>query len=137
MSVASSCSVCFCAVLCVGFCTVHFVMAPLNLTCLHCLQHSFFEHYFNLYYITIYRGNSSFTKNIGGKRKVLRKHSLHGENSSLGFSEAVHQWKQKWKLQNFNKTNQLLFSLPDDLLCDLVNMVTVRLKPATHRTHVE
>ena len=26
---------------------------------------------------------------------VLRKHSLHGENSSLGFIEAVHQWKFK------------------------------------------
>ena len=26
------------------FCTSHFVMVPLNLTYLHCLQHSFFEH---------------------------------------------------------------------------------------------
>jgi len=25
--------------------------------------------------------------------KVLRKHSLHGENSSLSFIEAVRQWK--------------------------------------------
>ena len=41
----------FCAVLCVGFCTGHSVMVPLNLTCLHCLQYSFFEHLFNLYYI--------------------------------------------------------------------------------------
>jgi len=24
-------------------------MVPLNLTCLHCLQHSFIEHLFNLY----------------------------------------------------------------------------------------
>jgi len=41
--------------LCVGFCTGHFVMGLLNLTCLHCLQHSFFEHLFNLYYyITLY-----------------------------------------------------------------------------------
>jgi len=31
------------------FCTGHFVMAPLNLTYLHCLQHSLFEHLFNLY----------------------------------------------------------------------------------------
>jgi len=37
-------------VLCVCFCTSHFVMVPLNLTCLHCFQHSFFEHLFNLYY---------------------------------------------------------------------------------------
>jgi len=36
---------------CVGFCTGHFVMVPLNLTNLHCLQHSFFEHFFNLYYL--------------------------------------------------------------------------------------
>ena len=32
------------------FCTGHFVMVPLNLTCLHCLQHFIFEHLFNLYY---------------------------------------------------------------------------------------
>jgi len=43
MSVASWCSAWVCVVLCVGFCTV-----PLNLTCLHCLQHSFFEHLFHL-----------------------------------------------------------------------------------------
>jgi len=32
MSVVSWCSTCFCVVLCVGFCTGHFVMVPLNLT---------------------------------------------------------------------------------------------------------
>ena len=32
---------CVCAVLCVCFCAGHFVIAPLNLTCLHCLQHFF------------------------------------------------------------------------------------------------
>jgi len=36
--------------LCVGFCTGYFVTVPLNLTYLHCLQHSFFGHLFNLYY---------------------------------------------------------------------------------------
>ena len=36
-------------VLCVGFCSGHFVMVPLNVTSLHCLQHSFFGHLFNLY----------------------------------------------------------------------------------------
>jgi len=35
----------------VCFCTGHFAMAPLYLTCLHCLQHFFFEHLFNLYWI--------------------------------------------------------------------------------------
>ena len=40
----------FCAVLCVSFCTGHFVMVPLNLTYLHCLQHSLFEHLFISYY---------------------------------------------------------------------------------------
>ena len=40
----------FCVVLCVCFCTGHFVMVPLNLTFLYCLQHSLFEHLFNLYY---------------------------------------------------------------------------------------
>ena len=39
----------FCVVLCVSFCTGHFVMVPLNLTYIHCLQHSFFEYLFNLY----------------------------------------------------------------------------------------
>jgi len=53
MSVASRCSTCFFVVLCVGFCTCHFVMVPLNLTYLHCLQHSFFEHLFNLYCIIL------------------------------------------------------------------------------------
>jgi len=42
-------STCFCVILCVFLCTGHFVMVSLNLTCLHCLQHSFFEHLFNLY----------------------------------------------------------------------------------------
>ena len=39
----------FCVVLGVGL-PGHFVMVPLNLTYLHCLQHSFFECLFNLYY---------------------------------------------------------------------------------------
>ena len=39
---------CLCAVLCVCFCTGHFVMVPLNLTCQHCLTHSVFENLFNL-----------------------------------------------------------------------------------------
>jgi len=39
----------FCVVMCVDFCTGHFAMGSLNLTYLHCLQHSFFEHPFNLY----------------------------------------------------------------------------------------
>jgi len=37
-----------CCFVCV-YCTGHFVMVPLNLTCLHYLQHSFFEHLFNLH----------------------------------------------------------------------------------------
>jgi len=44
---------CFCVVLCVGFCMGHFVMVPSNMTYLHCLQHSFFELLFNLYYIIL------------------------------------------------------------------------------------
>ena len=50
MLVASWCCTCFCVVLCVSFCTGHFVVVPLNLTYIHCLQHSFFEHLFNLYW---------------------------------------------------------------------------------------
>ena len=40
----------FCVVLCVFLGMGHFVTVPFNMTCLHCLQHSFFEHLFNLYY---------------------------------------------------------------------------------------
>ena len=36
---------------CVSFYTGYFVMVPLNMTYLHCLQHSLFEHLFNLYYL--------------------------------------------------------------------------------------
>ena len=35
--------------LCVSFCTGHFVMVPLNLTYLHCLQKKLFKNLFNLY----------------------------------------------------------------------------------------
>jgi len=42
---------CFGVFLCVSFCTGHFGMVPLNLTYLHCLQHSLFEHLFNLYHM--------------------------------------------------------------------------------------
>jgi len=51
MAIASWCSVCFVLFCVFVFCTGRFVMVPLNLTCLHCLQHSFFEHHFNLYFI--------------------------------------------------------------------------------------
>jgi len=52
MSVVSWCSTYFCIVLSICFCTGYFIMVPLNLTCLHCLQHVFFEHLFNLYWHT-------------------------------------------------------------------------------------
>jgi len=52
MSVVSWCYKNFCVVPCASFCTGHFVMVPLNMTCLHCLQHSLFVHLFNLYYKT-------------------------------------------------------------------------------------
>ena len=54
MSVASWCCKRFCVVPCVSFCTGHFVMVPLNITYLHCLQHSLFEHLFNLYYVKLW-----------------------------------------------------------------------------------
>jgi len=47
MTVASLYYTCFCLVLCL---LGHFVMVYLNLTCLRCLQHPFFEHFFNLYW---------------------------------------------------------------------------------------
>ena len=48
--VASWCCGVFCVVPCAGFCAGHFVVVPLGMTCLHCLQHSLFEHLFSLYY---------------------------------------------------------------------------------------
>ena len=49
------CIACFFGVLCACFCMGHFVLVPLNLTCLHCLEHSLFEYLFNLkYYLRIY-----------------------------------------------------------------------------------
>ena len=65
-SFASRCSVCFCAVPCVCFCTDHFVMVSLNLTCLPCLQYSIFEHLFSFYYCYIsnnFRGQCCFKLN--------------------------------------------------------------------------
>ena len=41
----------FFSISCVSFCTGHFVMVPLIMTYLHCLQQSLFEHLFNLYLI--------------------------------------------------------------------------------------
>ena len=58
----------FCVVLCVSFCTGHFVMVPLNLTYLHCLQQSFFEHLFNLYllkrHILLYKITFSVVRHL-------------------------------------------------------------------------
>ena len=38
--------------------TGYFVMVPLHLACLQCLQHSLFEHLFDLYYNPIVNYNS-------------------------------------------------------------------------------
>ena len=40
---------------------MHFVMVPLNLTYLYCLQHSFFEHLFNLYIVFIFMVKKTHT----------------------------------------------------------------------------
>ena len=62
MSVASWCCKSFCVVPCVSFCTGHFVMVPLNMTNLHCLQHSLLEHLFNLYFPFPIKINSDFLR---------------------------------------------------------------------------
>ena len=49
ISVGSLYTLCFLCSVC--FCTGHFVMVPIILTCPHCLQHCFFEHLFHLYSI--------------------------------------------------------------------------------------
>ena len=38
-----------------------------------------------------------------GRRRVFKKHSLHAENSSLCFIEAVHQWK--WMMPHWHTTS--------------------------------
>ena len=53
MYVASCCSACF-VLFYVYFCTHHFVMAPSKLTCRHCVQHLFFIHLFDIYYMGIW-----------------------------------------------------------------------------------
>ena len=45
------------------FCTGHFVMVPINLTCQHCLQHFFFVHLFHLY-CTIFNSTLLFLYDI-------------------------------------------------------------------------
>ena len=74
MSVASLCCKSFCVVPCASFCTGHFVMVPLNMTYLHYLQHSLFEHLFNLYYkkvnnskMEIFDSHDSFNNKHGIK----------------------------------------------------------------------
>ena len=86
MSVASWCCKCFCVVLCVSFCTCHFVMVPLNMTYLHCLQHSLFEHLFNLYYTLI-------RLHLGGQSNKhcfwVDRTSPYTSQATDGFLEAV------------------------------------------------
>ena len=65
-------------------------------------------------------GNTVWFKSIWEKRKVLRKHSLHEEISSLGFIDVVHQWK--WK----NNANPLM------PLCREWNSI---FKPKQHTIH--
>jgi len=76
MSVASWCAVWFCVVLCVCLCTGHFVRVPLNLNCLDCLQHFFFEHLFNLYWTLeeishAYLDQRVIVTRAGGSGKLL------------------------------------------------------------------
>ena len=83
-----------------SFCTGHFVMVPLNMTYLHCLQHSLFEHLFNLYYTTtekfllrehwrmdsrliltlyfLFRFNMSCWRTIAERRQPCTRQLLHG-----------------------------------------------------------
>jgi len=68
----------FCVVLCVSFCTGHFVMVPLNLTYLHCLQHSLFEHLFNLYYTLWFRWiRQKKTQTIVVREDILQPPNKH------------------------------------------------------------
>jgi len=72
---------CFCVVQCVSFWTGHFVMVPLNLTYLHCLQHSLFEHLFNLYCFNV---DVLFT---GASRTVLINRCILTSYTYLNFIE--------------------------------------------------
>jgi len=73
MSDASWCCTWLCVVLCDSFCTGHFVMVPLNLKNLHCLQHYFFEFPFNLnFYLSTYSENSQISFIMQPVQKQLR-----------------------------------------------------------------
>jgi len=76
MYVVSLYTPCF-VLLCV-FCTGHFVMVPIKLTCPHCLQHFFFEHLFH--YIVIYIRNLVFGKNNCFRKYLL--YSMAGDKAS-------------------------------------------------------
>ena len=70
MSVASWCCKSFCVVPCASFCTGRFVMVPLNMTYLHCLQHSLFEHLFNLYcYTFVGQNDRNYLKHLKQPKK--------------------------------------------------------------------
>ena len=92
MSVASWCCKSFCVVPCVSFCTGHFVMVPLNMTYLHCLQHSLFEHLFNLYYMYVHHAylETNFDNYVPTKTNIFIS-VLFNQWFSL-----TRKWREKW-----------------------------------------
>jgi len=114
MYVASWCSTCFCLVLCVFMWTGHFVLVPLNLTCLHCLQHSFFEHLFNLY---VYPAGTRYLP--PWMRSILQSPT---KLASIFFTFLMWLknkiWKEIWKRREFqmDKSRQTL-----SISCKILN----------------
>ena len=98
MSVTSWCSTCFCVVLCWFFvCTGHFVMVPLNLTCLHCLQQSFFKHFFNLCYTT----TTSYNNNNNNNNHKIRLKTIIKRLNKIVQIKRIHLKKKSFKKQAF------------------------------------
>jgi len=58
------------------------------------------------------------------KFKVLRKHILHGENNSLGFIEAVHQWNERFKRTLLKRSGGTFFSMMGSMVCTLANQAS-------------
>ena len=126
MYVASWCFTCFCVVLCVGFCTGHFVMVHLNLT----LFTTFFlwtslplileelYNYYNIRHITHYHLNFSLISLILWSWPYLlfciafSTTIIHGISKQFCFSVYVRKkcpaciqgcfgWHTKWCINNY------------------------------------
>ena len=74
--------------------TSRFVMVPLNLTCLHCLEHSFFEQIFNLYSNPFYFKTHEITY-VAFMQVYFQWSNCHVCHYST-FSTSRPKWTRSW-----------------------------------------